>query len=180
MFERDTARKVLCFEALLLLLLLADAASGQTENAAEETRVSVLGRIDPNLIRAINGAVRQASRKLAEPACQSVFSDFKDADGRTLRENLEARRQDGASYVKWLIFVNGSEDQYCLRSRLAAGTNPGDRVVRVCGQFNYIQTTDPGYAAVLIIHEELHSLGLGENPPSSAEITQRVVERCGR
>jgi hypothetical protein len=140
----------------------------------------VLGRIDPDLIRAINGAVRQASRKLAKPACQSVFSDFTDANSRTLRENLDARRENGASYLKWLIFVNGSEDQYCLRSRQAAGTNPGDRVVRVCGLFKYIQATDPGYAAVLIIHEELHSLGLGENPPGSAEITQRVLARCGR
>jgi hypothetical protein len=30
----------------------------------------------------------------------------------------------------------------------------------------------------LIIHEMLHTLGLGENPPSSREITQRVTERC--
>jgi len=29
-----------------------------------------------------------------------------------------------------------------------------------------------------IIHEMLHTLGLGENPPSSREITQRVNERC--
>jgi hypothetical protein len=31
----------------------------------------------------------------------------------------------------------------------------------------------------MIIHEILHSLGLGENPPSSDEITKQVAARCG-
>jgi hypothetical protein len=39
---------------------------------------------------------------------------------------------------------------------------------------------DPSLAAALIIHEELHSLGLGEDPPTSKEITAKVIERCGR
>jgi hypothetical protein len=30
-----------------------------------------------------------------------------------------------------------------------------------------------------LIHEVLHTLGLGENPPSSAEITERVLRHCG-
>jgi hypothetical protein len=30
-----------------------------------------------------------------------------------------------------------------------------------------------------LIHEMLHTLGLRENPPSSAEISRRVAERCG-
>jgi len=30
-----------------------------------------------------------------------------------------------------------------------------------------------------MIHEALHTLGLGENPPTSAEITERVLARCG-
>jgi hypothetical protein len=32
----------------------------------------------------------------------------------------------------------------------------------------------------MVIHEMLHSLGLGENPPSSREITKQVTARCGR
>ena len=36
-----------------------------------------------------------------------------------------------------------------------------------------------GSLATVVIHEELHSLGLGENPPSSQEITRRVESRCG-
>jgi hypothetical protein len=34
-------------------------------------------------------------------------------------------------------------------------------------------------AAVLLIHELLHAIGLGENPPASEAITARVVARCG-
>jgi hypothetical protein len=30
-----------------------------------------------------------------------------------------------------------------------------------------------------VIHETLHTLGLGENPPSSAEIDSAVARRCG-
>ncbi|MGH9253012.1 MAG: hypothetical protein ACRD3C_00415 [Vicinamibacterales bacterium] len=31
----------------------------------------------------------------------------------------------------------------------------------------------------LVIHEFLHALGLGENPPTSDEITERVTAKCG-
>jgi hypothetical protein len=34
-------------------------------------------------------------------------------------------------------------------------------------------------AEIIIIHEFLHVLGLGENPPTSDEITERVAARCG-
>jgi hypothetical protein len=42
------------------------------------------------------------------------------------------------------------------------------------------QHRDPGVAAALTIHEELHSLGLSENPPTSQAITAQVIARCGR
>jgi hypothetical protein len=34
-------------------------------------------------------------------------------------------------------------------------------------------------AELLVIHELLHTLGLGENPPSSVDITRVVTSRCG-
>jgi hypothetical protein len=34
------------------------------------------------------------------------------------------------------------------------------------------------HAEALLIHEMLHSLGLGENPPTSHQITARVRARC--
>ena len=37
-----------------------------------------------------------------------------------------------------------------------------------------------GLVEAVLIHEELHSLGLGENPPTSEEITTRVLAGCQR
>jgi len=181
MRERDTAR-ILCFEALFSILLLhPNSTYAQSSDSRDEPKISVLGRLDPDLIRAVNEAVRQAAQKLKTSGCQSVFSDFRDPTGRTLREKLDAKGQSEVRYLKWLIFVNGAEDHFCLDSQIVAGTNPGDRFVRLCGsRFKYIARTDPGYAAALVIHEELHSLGLSENPPSSDAITRKVVEHCGR
>jgi hypothetical protein len=47
-------------------------------------------------------------------------------------------------------------------------------VIRVWTQFKRVAVAEPDYAAVLLIHEELHALGLGQNPPTSADITDRV------
>ena len=40
------------------------------------------------------------------------------------------------------------------------------------------QTQNPSLAEAMVIHEMLHTLGLGENPPSSLEINERVRARC--
>jgi hypothetical protein len=179
MFGRDTARTVLRAETILTVFILFDSRPTDAQDRTDvETSISVLGTPDFGLALAVNRAVRRASSRLADPACDAVFSDFKDAIGRTTRAVLDENQLTGSAYLGWLIFVNGSNDEFCLRRRLVAATNPGDRVVRLCSQFQLIQARDPEYAAVLVIHEELHSLGLSENPPSSAEITSRVMSRC--
>jgi hypothetical protein len=58
-------------------------------------------------------------------------------------------------------------------------TNPGSRFIHLCAEQFLKDSRNSGYAAVLIIHEELHVLGLAENPPTSREITLRVISRCG-
>ena len=65
--------------------------------------------------------------------------------------------------------------------RVSAFTSPGSQVVRFCGDrfTRAISRRGIGFLATAVIHEELHSLGLGENPPSSTEITRRVEFRCG-
>jgi hypothetical protein len=53
--------------------------------------------------------------------------------------------------------------------------------VRVCvGELKLINPQQREYVVASFIHEILHTLGLGENPPSSREITKRVIARCGR
>jgi hypothetical protein len=47
-------------------------------------------------------------------------------------------------------------------------------------KFTLIRHHSRGYLAALFIHEILHTLGLGESPPSSEAITARVVVRCGK
>jgi len=37
---------------------------------------------------------------------------------------------------------------------------------------------NPSLTEAFLIHEELHSLGLGENPPSPKAITGRVLAKC--
>jgi hypothetical protein len=60
-----------------------------------------------------------------------------------------------------------------------AATERGSRVVFICPvRFVEIERGNPEYAEATLIHELLHSLGLGENPPRSREITQRVLSRC--
>jgi len=125
-------------------------------------------------------ARRDASRKLESLECREVFSDFRDASGRSLAANLAALGQTGRSYFDLVVLYQGEGSSHCQDRATFATTTPGSRAVYVCGpQFADRQRRDPGLAANLLIHEELHSLGLVENPPSSKEITARVVSRCG-
>jgi len=57
-------------------------------------------------------------------------------------------------------------------------TNAGSRVIYLCPRFAEMEWKDPRYAEAIVIHEMLHSLGLGENPPSSWEITTKVLKSC--
>ena len=76
------------------------------------------------------------------------------------------------------IYGYGPGDDVQENRATYATTTPGRRTVFVCGaQFMEMQRRQPGLAADLLIHEELHSLGLGENPPNSSEITARIVAR---
>jgi hypothetical protein len=129
----------------------------------------------------LGSAIAAAASKLASPECQGIFSDFRDASGRTLQENLNSLGQDGLGYLRWTLFYDGSGKRICAAHGILAATSPGSRAVFICmTQFADVSRRDPGLAPALIIHEELHSLGLGENPPDSKEITAAVIARCGR
>jgi hypothetical protein len=52
-------------------------------------------------------------------------------------------------------------------------------VIYLCGwRFAVAHRNNPRLGASVLLHEELHSLGLSENPPTSQEITTRVLARC--
>jgi hypothetical protein len=165
----------------ILLVLDRVTALGQSEASPALARTSVLGHRDPRLIEAVSKAVQGATLKLQEQRCNQVFSDFRDGEGKTLQQNLQDRGETGQSFLLWLIFYNGTSEGICRESGTVAATNPGARMVHVCpSQFVQAQFATPGYASALIIHEELHALGLKENPPTSREITLGVISRCGQ
>jgi hypothetical protein len=128
--------------------------------------------------RALDRARTRAAALLESEECRQVFSDFADAEGRSLQEKLASLGQTPAEYLGTVHFVNGELQPLCRRSSVQMVTTGKSQYVYVCPQFRQYQDRHPELAPVLVIHEALHTLGLGENPPSSIEITGRIVERC--
>jgi hypothetical protein len=124
-------------------------------------------------------ALQEAWRQLQEARCQVLLSEFKDKDGTRLAENLSNGAGDLRSHLARLVFVDGRETRACGTGALAA-TEPASRVVHICNsRFVWTWQENPRHAIAALIHEALHTLGLGENPPSSAQITAIVLKRCG-
>jgi hypothetical protein len=120
-----------------------------------------------------------ARLRLEHTECQRLFTEFSNASGRPLQEALDALEQTGPGYLGLILFADASARPHCKAGRSFAFTMPGSRVVFVCGpQFANAVDQNAAKAEAFVIHEMLHSLGLGENPPTSEEITARVLARC--
>jgi hypothetical protein len=130
-------------------------------------------------LSALRRAVMGARRRLERPECQRLFAEFTDASGRPLQETLDALEQTGPRYLGLILFADASQRPHCKAGGSVAFTEPGSRVVYVCGpQLKNTVDQNSAKAEAVVIHEMLHSLGLGENPPTSEEITARVLARC--
>jgi hypothetical protein len=136
---------------------------------------------------ALERARADAAQRLQQPECQRVLSDFTDAEGHTLLAKLESWQQTPSQYLQESItFVNGSTLPRCRKASIMMATTPGQVSVFVCpadgatpgSRFARIQMERPSLAGAMVIHEMLHTLGLEENPPTSLEITDRVIARC--
>ena len=137
--------------------------------------------------RSVIERVRARAAALLDGAeCAKVLTDFNDRNGRTLEENLEPWRVTASQYLLQLSFVDGSRVRNCRDRLVMMATRPGMPRVFVCpaggGQINsrlaQVEFRSGNLAEAMVIHEMLHTLGLGENPPSTFEITQRVRDRC--
>ena len=127
----------------------------------------------------LHWAVVGARQRLEQPACRGLFAEFSDASGRTLQEKLDAIGETGDTYLALILFADGTGRPRCKGRGVFAFTTPGSRVVYICGrQLKDLAERSPVRAQAIVIHEVLHTLGLGENPPSSTEITARVLARC--
>jgi len=139
----------------------------------------LLGFVDSVTRFALERAVAGASRRLTEPQCRLVLSDFSDASGRTLSAILAATGKDVAASLAPLRFIDDAGAAQCRRGATLAFAEPGGHVIHVCGpRFKARFIIDHAAAEIIVIHEFLHVLGLGENPPTSEAITARVVARC--
>jgi hypothetical protein len=128
---------------------------------------------------AIERAIAGAVQRLENAGCQRLLTDFTDASGRTLAENLAALGKTPAEFMHDLYWVDDRDTPCCVRRGTLAFTAPGQRVIRVCGRrFAEVSLSRPIYGDAVFIHEMLHALGLTENPPSSSVITRQVIARC--
>jgi len=130
----------------------------------------------------VKDSIEGAARRLAKPTCQGIFDQFTDVAGHPLADKLAEWGKTPADAMASLYFVEGDSSAQCRTDETtAAFTVPHSRVVHVCGtRFadRFARKTAGG--EVLMIHELLHALGLGENPPTSAQVTAAVWSRCSR
>jgi hypothetical protein len=134
---------------------------------------------EPVTGRTVREALRKAWTQLEEPSCQALLTDFSDQHGRPLTGNIPGGIANLRTYLATLVIIDGSDTKSCAKGALAVA-EPGSRVVRVCGsRFVWTWQQNSRHVVAALIHEALHTLGLGENPPSSSEITSRVLKKCG-
>ena len=165
----------------IMVLLCASAPAAPRAGSpavAEPPRLLLTGKARLVVSDALPGVVR----RLAEPRCQLLFDDFTDRFGRPLRNAPRAAGRRPIEVLDELYFADGEFSRQCRDNpSVAAFTSPQSRVIHVCGaRFADAFARDLTGAELLIIHELLHTLGLGENPPTSAEITAAVRHRCGQ
>src|SRR5262245_48321311 len=165
--------KGLGLRALLLLVLLptrlAAGEAAPTPSAADPSSFNVRlpEETDAAMVRR---AVSGAFRSLGDARCQKVLNVFQDESGRTLDSKLETLGKTPQEYLRFVLFYDGSRTPACRGASsqsVFAATATGSRVILVClPQFRAAQRTKPYHGEAVVIHEMLHSLGLGENPPS--------------
>ena len=160
----------------LAVTILVAPAPGVGEATSQEVSRVRLSR--PGEAAAVSAALRGAMNRIDRQECGRILADFADDHGRKLQENLESLGLSGPEYLAVLLFRDG-DPRHCAHGRRLAFTTPGSRVIFVCSLLAETQRNDNVLAEAMVIHEALHTLGLSEDPPSSQEITRRVLARCG-
>lgn len=156
--------------ALCALLGVAPAGGGEATLANARLR-------QPRDRMFVAEAIRGAARRLGDARCQELLDGFLDQSRRPLREALDAEGLSAPEFLASLYFYDGTESG-CGAHRLAY-TVPGYHLVYVCGdRFRDLYQRNSSLAEVAVVHEMLHCLGLGENPPTPQEINARVQEAC--
>jgi hypothetical protein len=180
--SRCRSRRLAPALAAAVLSLLTSASPSRAADPLAPRRAWPQVHIaDPATAGAVRAALDGAADRLGGPRCAEVFSapTLRDRAGRPLDERLVSLGTDGPDYLRRLRIYDGSSSHYCDAERTLAFTEPGAGFVFVCGRrFWRAWAANRPYAEAAVIHEALHTLGLGENPPSSEVITRTVLSYC--
>jgi hypothetical protein len=118
-----------------------------------------------------------ARERLGHLECLAVLTDFKAVTGQRLDEVLRGRGRTAQEQLDLLELESGLGRHGCDRGVTMAFTQVHSPVVSICLRpFTLLPRKEQ---EAVLIHELLHSLGLGENPPESVAITRQVLGRCG-
>ena len=151
-----------CLSVLATLALGATGRPVHAESPPDVKRVLLRTGADTvAVVRALGGA----QRKLRDAECAGLLAEFKDQEGRALQDNLAPFEVPPHDYLVQLIIKDGGGDRTggrLCRSGAAAVTVPGSRVVYICG--GSFRDQAAGLRENTLIHEMLHTLGLGEEP----------------
>jgi hypothetical protein len=158
--------------------LLAAPAGGQDSRTIDPSWPRIFVK-DLYVRDAVAKSLDGASEWLKTPECQSLFSEFADRRGRPLKERLAELNMGPVDYLRVVVFEDGAAHRQCSVEGVLAFTTIESRVVHVCGRvFARAWRREALDARATVIHEVLHSLGLGENPPAPQYITSRVRQLC--
>lgn len=170
------------FTGVVLGVFFAAATGARSANAADIGQAPHLIVSDRLARFVVARAIEGAQRRLGRPSCLQVLDDFTDKSGQRLSNALAATGRQASEYVVeriWFVDDGGTAAQCRRDGNRTAFTEAGSKVVHVCPE-RFAGLADRSTAAeLLVIHELLHTLGLGENPPSGADITRDVTRRCG-
>jgi hypothetical protein len=168
--------------ALFVALAIAGGALGT--NAAGAGTEAELAAFATTLVPrgpaglAIGPARALAAERLGSSACREIFEVLPDFTGRPVARRLEAGERSPSSHFSRLSFIVTTAGP-CARNGVAAWSVAGEPCVRVCPHA-FIETArrDRGEAAAILIHEALHTLGVGEEA-APEPLTDFVRHRCG-
>jgi hypothetical protein len=172
--HRDRRRRT----APIFLLACLPFFGAAVEGAQKQARLVPVRALEPGDASVAEVARQGAIARLRNPDCRQVLGDFMDGKGRKLHENLAAFGVGPDEYLAMLPLLDGEARPLCQANQSQLLTSAGVPRVFVCKAFLETVYQRRVMAEVYVIHEMLHTLGLGENPPTSHDITRQVVRRC--
>jgi hypothetical protein len=165
--------------ALVFLVWASIGWSGSEPPTPAEDLPALHVRLADRPKEDVQGAVTGAMRRLGQQQCAALLDEMRARDGLPLSSHLQATGLGAREYLASLRFLDGTDEDRChADSTTVAFTQPGSRVVYICSQRFSALPRNSITADVTILHEFLHSLGLGEDPPSPGAISRTVQEHC--